>query len=118
LPQEKALLRQTSGADAIDLESYWVGRAARERGIPYLPVRAISDAAHDQLFVIPGSVAPQGTYRLRAVLAYVGRHPTCLPGLLRLARASRGAAANLALFLEAFLATLTPSLAKVERAEV
>ena len=42
---EKAALRERTGAIAVDLESFAVARLARWFGVPFVVVRAVSDAA-------------------------------------------------------------------------
>jgi adenosylhomocysteine nucleosidase len=42
---EKAALRQSTGAIAVDLESFPVARLARWFGVPFAVIRAVSDAA-------------------------------------------------------------------------
>ena len=42
---EKAALRQSTGAIAVDLESFSVARLARWFGVPFAVIRAVSDAA-------------------------------------------------------------------------
>lgn len=47
--EEKRLLWQSSGCDAVEMESAGIHEIARWRGIPCLTFRAISDAAHESL---------------------------------------------------------------------
>jgi len=102
-PQEKAALRHSTGLDVAEMESYWVGRAALERGIPFLALRAVSDGAGDALPDIPGVVTPEGELRIASALAYALGHPTRLPLLLRTGGRAREAVSSLTRFLEAFV---------------
>jgi len=112
-PRQKTLLRQVTGMDVVEMESYWVGRAALEQRLPFLAVRVISDGVGDPVPDIPGVVTPEGEQRVRQVLPYVLRHPASIPHLLRLAGGELKAVANLTRFLEAFVpACRAPSLAK------
>lgn len=112
-PRQKALLRQATGVDVVEMESYWVGRAALEQRLPFLVVRVISDGVGDPVPDIPGVITPQGERRVRKVLPYVLRHPGRIPHLLRLAGGELKAVASLTRFLEAFVrACRVPSLAK------
>lgn len=112
-PRQKTLLRQATGMDVVEMESYWVGLAAREKALPFLAVRVISDGAGDPVADIPGVVTPEGEQRVRYVLPYVVRHPASIPCLVRLAGGELKAVANLTRFLEAFVrACPAPSLAK------
>ncbi len=54
-PAEKRALGRRTGASAADMESAAHARAAAERALPYLAVRAIVDTASTE---IPGSVLP------------------------------------------------------------
>jgi len=112
-PSQKALLRQTTGMDVVEMESYWVGRAAQEERLSFLAVRVISDGVGDPVPDIPGVVTPEGEQRLRQALPYVLRHPASIPHLLRLAGGELRAVANLTRFLEAFVRECpAPSLAR------
>ncbi len=102
-PSQKALLRQATGMDVVEMESYWVSRAALEQRLPFLAVRVISDGVEDPVFDLPGVVTPEGEQRVRKALPYVLRHPGSIPHLLRLARGEMKAVANLTRFLEAFV---------------
>jgi adenosylhomocysteine nucleosidase len=101
-PAAKAKLRLATGADVVEMESYWVGLAARERGLPFLAVRVVLDTAADMLPELPGFVAPDGTQRAWAVLPYLITHPQRLSLLLRLGRSNRLALRAMGLFAEAF----------------
>jgi adenosylhomocysteine nucleosidase len=48
-PEEKQTLGQAFKALTVDMESYWVARAAYARQIPFLAVRAISDTLTQSL---------------------------------------------------------------------
>lgn len=104
-PQEKTRLRRATGMDIVEMESYWVGRAAQDQRLPFLAVRVISDGTGDTVPDIPGVVTPEGEQRVRKAIPYVLRHPTSIPYLLRLAGAEVKAVANLTRFLEAFART-------------
>ncbi len=112
-PRHKTLLRQATGMDVVEMESYWVGQAAQEQHLPFLAVRVISDGVEDPVPDIPGVVTPEGEQRVRKAFPYVVRHPASIPRLLRLAGGEVKAVANLTRFLEAFVrACPAPSLAK------
>ncbi len=101
--EHKAALRLVSGLDVVEMESYWVGRAARKAGVPFLAVRAISDGADERLPEIASDVGPQGELRVTQVLRFALSRPADVPVLLRTAVYARRAVRNLTRFLEAFL---------------
>src|SRR5258708_19518501 len=45
-PAQKIILRDSYFADAVDMEAAAVARAAEFRGIPFAPIKAISDEVH------------------------------------------------------------------------
>jgi adenosylhomocysteine nucleosidase len=86
---EKALLHRKSRADAVDLESGAVARAARAGGVPFAVLRAIVDTADVSLAaaaMVP--LKPGGGIDLPGVLVSVLVKPWQTPGLLRLANAA------------------------------
>jgi nucleoside phosphorylase len=94
-PAEKRRLAAAAGDGelAVDMESYWLARAARRAGIPFLAVRAVSDTL-DEALPDFGSLG-----RLLS-------HPAALTGLPRLAGNLRLALANLTLFWRSFIPRL------------
>ena len=84
--RKQALFAQT-GADAVDLESGAVARAAAGAGIPFAVLRAVADPAARDL--PPAAlVALSGTGRigLLSVLASVLKQPGQIPALLAVGR--------------------------------
>lgn len=76
-PADKAALRTTCGADAVDMETFAIATIAAEEGLPCACVRVISDDARHPL---PREVAalarPQSTMRrLGTALGAIGRRP-------------------------------------------
>ena len=91
----KAAARAGAGADAVDLESAAVARAAAQAGVPFAALRAICDEAGDDL---PGAalVALNARGRIGGlrVLGAVLRAPWEVPALIGLGgRAARARAA-------------------------
>jgi hypothetical protein len=88
------------------MESYWIGRVAAGQGIPFLAVRAVSDALGDALPDLGGVVDPNGSVHTSRALAALLRHPAQARPILSLAAAARLASRNLATFVEAFVTAL------------
>ncbi len=89
---QKATLRQATGAGAVDMESLGVARAAAELGLPFLVIRAIADTArHGVPRAALAGLRPDGSVRVRSVLAGIVLAPWEIPDLVRLARADQKA---------------------------
>ena len=105
-PREKANLFARTGAVAVDMESYGVGRAAREAGLSLLVVRAIADSASRTIpnAAIAG-LGEDGGRKPFAVIGKLLRHPTQLVHLIGVARDSKVALRRLAYAAPAILDT-------------
>lgn len=85
-PSEKRMLRETTNARLVDMETAAVALVSRAAGRPCAAVRVVSDAASDELprevtaLVQPRSAA----WRLGAALGAVGRRPRVALELWRL----------------------------------
>lgn len=83
----KARLHQKTGGLAVDMESHGAARFARERGIPFVALRAVSDPHHRAL---PSAALvgmnPDGSTNVPAVLRALAKSPGELPGLIQTAR--------------------------------
>ncbi len=88
--KDKNALAQTTGADAVDMESHIVAAVASERGVPFLVLRAIADPAK-RAIPAPALVGlgPDGETTAGAVALRLLTAPWTLPALLRLAIDSR-----------------------------
>jgi adenosylhomocysteine nucleosidase len=86
-PERVAALR-AQGMVALDMETAGVADVCEERGVPWSVVRTISDRTGDGLAdeAVFGLAHPDGSANLRAVAAFVLRHPTRIPHLIRLGR--------------------------------
>ena len=100
---EKDALRESTGLDVVEMESYWVGMVARESGLPFLTARVVLDEQGDTVPALPGIVQPDGSTRLWRVLPYALKHPGQVPRILSMAVSERRALRNLTRFLEAFV---------------
>jgi hypothetical protein len=91
-PQDKAAAFARTGALAIDMESHHVARAAAERGLPFIAVRAVSDQADEALPAIMATFLDEyGQAKMSAVLAALILGRVKLGELLQAGRASRRA---------------------------
>ncbi len=109
-PAEKDALRRSSGLDVVEMESYWVGLVAQEKGLPFLAARVVIDELADTLPELSGVVQADGSRRPYQGLPHVLRHPSQVPRLLSMALSERRAAGNLTRFLEAFVSARAMSL--------
>ncbi|NRA31099.1 MAG: hypothetical protein HRU11_12665 [Parvularculaceae bacterium] len=93
---EKSALRERTGAIAVDMESHAVARAATERGVPFVAIRAIADPASQVLpKAAAQAVAEDGSVRTLATLLGLLKRPQDLSDLLALGRQSAEAHATL-----------------------
>ncbi len=91
-------------AIAVDMESAGAAAAATEFGIPWLAVRVITDGLDDDLPLDFNALAnADGSVDRSRIISEVLRHPSKIPGLIRLGRRSALSARHLALFLDGLL---------------
>jgi adenosylhomocysteine nucleosidase len=98
-PQDKSELGRDSGADSVDMESFWIGQIAAERNVPFIAVRSISDNLADDLSLLADITAGSRVKPLKALGHFI-HHPTDLRTAALLLTNSRKAGKNLALFLD------------------
>jgi adenosylhomocysteine nucleosidase len=93
---------------AVEMESGAIGIVAAEHNIPLLAIRAVSDAAAEELGFSLDEFCDPEMRRIRPikVLLTIMRKPGIIPQLVRLARGSRVAAANLTVALARLLPLL------------
>jgi len=97
---EKRHLWESTGADAVEMESQIIRAICRAHGIPSATIRVISDAANEHLpldFNALMTVEQKLNYA-KLILALLGS-PGKIPALLRLQRQTQSAAKNLAAVL-------------------
>ena len=94
---EKAALLRRTGAVAVDMESASIAQAAKEAGIPFMAIRAITDSAEME---IPRDaldfIDEFGRVRLIRLFSLMARHPLELFALLRMGQNFRAAETTLA----------------------
>ena len=101
-------------AEAVEMESFAVLTEAAARKIPAVAIRAISDAADQDLPMDFSSVLDdEGKVKVSKVAGSLARAPHKLPSVLRLARNTKLAATKLAEFLDGYIVDL---VARADRA--
>ena len=95
--QEKKRLWESTGADAVEMESQIIRAICRAHRIPSATIRVISDAAHENLpldFNI--FMTSEQTLNYGKLILALLRSPKKIPAMLRLQRQTQIAAKNLA----------------------
>lgn len=98
------ILPENCSLPAVEMESAAIAVAAAEAHIPFAALRAISDAADEELsFSLDEFTDSDMNLKLKKVLLTVARKPWIIPQLMRLARNSNAAGKSLAKGVEAFI---------------
>lgn len=80
---DKAALHLESGALAVDMESHIAAEYARQHGLPFAVIRAVSDPVTRSLpDIATDALRPDGKVDLSKVLAGVLRRPGQIPALI------------------------------------
>jgi adenosylhomocysteine nucleosidase len=87
-PAQKAKLRDSFGAQAVDMEAASVGRAAEARGVGFAVVKVISDEFDFSFPVMERFVDPSGRFLEGRFAWFVAVRPWLWPKVLQLARNS------------------------------
>lgn len=103
---EKQALSQAFAAQVVEMESYWIGKVAQKKTMPFLTIRAVSDGLDDQLPDFARFVDNQGRWHKRKAAAYFLTKPQEAFRLLRLRHNAGLAGLNLSIFIEDLLARL------------
>lgn len=90
-PAQKAKLRESYGAQAVDMEAAAVARAAEARGIDFRVIKAISDAADFDFPATEQFVDAEGRFSELRFAIFAALRPWLWPQVLKLARNSRQA---------------------------
>jgi hypothetical protein len=108
---DKRRLREATGADAVEMESWCIRALCRERGIPAATVRAVSDEADEDLPLDFNALLDE-RMRLRPgrLMLALFRSPGVVPGVWRLGRHTREAARRLAAVLRQTLGLVAECL--------
>ncbi|MCU0771960.1 MAG: hypothetical protein MUE94_09380 [Verrucomicrobia bacterium] len=104
---DKARLFQSSGGDAVEMESSGIVSVCRAANLPVLVLRVISDtAAEDLPMDFNRYCRPDGSLSLPRLLWGLARSPGVIPELIRFQSRLRQASGELAGTLERWLAEL------------
>ncbi len=104
---EKTALRQSTGADVVEMESAIIREICRRKKIPSATVRVISDAAWQDLPLdFNALMTPEQTISFPKLAVALLKSPGKIPKLLELQRNTRGAAGELAEVLAKLLRLL------------
>lgn len=109
-PGDKLALRSWMSHDIVEMESYWIGRAAEQKGLPYLAIRVITDGHDEAVPNIPGLVDELGMIDQAKLLEYTTAHPEVVPLLTEMHHRGGRSLANLRALLAAFI----PSISRVQ----
>ena len=102
--QKQAL---AASGDVVEIESYFVMRAAAGAKVPAVAIRAIGDAVGEDLPMdFSGVIDTQGSIKMRKLLGRVAQSPRSMPALMRFGLKSRRASRVLADVLDRYLNAL------------
>jgi nucleoside phosphorylase len=92
---EKRILLMKYGADVVDMEGAAVAQVAKERGLEFAAVKAISDEAAFSMPPMNRFIDGNGRFDTRQFLVYIALHPKWWATLGRMRKNSKIASANL-----------------------
>jgi nucleoside phosphorylase len=104
-PEAKVRLYGETGAQAVDMETETIASECARAGIPLLVIRAISDAAGDEIpmpLEVAWDLAAQRPRPVR-LCAYLVRNPRRIGGFVRFVRQTNLAAKNLGVVLSGLI---------------
>jgi adenosylhomocysteine nucleosidase len=85
----------------LDMETSAVAETAARHGIPLVAIRAISDAAEEELlFSLDEITDREQKIRIGKIMICIAKNPRILPQMIRLAKNTRLAGSNLTIVLE------------------
>ena len=106
-PREKRALALASGAWVSDMEDFWLGQEANQRGIPFLSVRAVLDTSRQRLPPFVGALGDKRPLsQALHVVAHSVANPRHVTGLVKLSRQVGAAQESLAIFGLFFIARM------------
>jgi Nucleoside phosphorylase len=111
LVSEKRELAQRTGAFAVDMESLGVAEVCRERRVPFMAVRVITDDLTEDLPPeVLAILGPKGTVRAGALVGSILKRPGCVKDLMKMRENAQKAATRLGAFLPGVVEGLAKTL--------
>lgn len=105
-PADKKRLGGTHHALGVDMETYDLLEEAEKRGIPFLSVRAVTDAVDQELMNCSHLVNDDGSVSTLKAGWHVLTHPGDLTGMIALGRHAKLATGHLTAFLAEYFSAL------------
>jgi nucleoside phosphorylase len=99
---EKGALYESSGHDIVEMESYWIGKVARQRETPFLTVRVVTDQADDSV-ISAETMNDDGSMDYGKLAAWARDNPDRMKELMRLTERWKEGNASMTGFARAFL---------------
>ena len=113
-PEQKAKLRHSFGAKAVDMEAASVARAAEARGVAFDVVKAISDETDFEFPAMDRFVDSEGRFSESRFAMYAAIRPWLWPRVIQIARNSGRASRALCAYLDKLTSTSAAVVAKLE----
>ncbi|MBI2848172.1 MAG: hypothetical protein HYX83_03255 [Chloroflexi bacterium] len=105
-PETKQALGRALPVDIAEMESYWIARMARDRHIPFLAIRTVSDTAQERLSSFSPLMAVYFARQWGRVAIYLLTHPHQWMRVFQLSRNVRQAGRSLTTAVERFLSQM------------
>jgi adenosylhomocysteine nucleosidase len=74
-PDQKRRYKEKYGCIAVDMESYWIAYMSRERKVPFVCVRAISDTSRQRIPNMENWFGMDGKLSIVKILKYLALNP-------------------------------------------
>ena len=104
--RDKYRLYEKFGATAVDMESFFLGEEAEKSNIPFLSIRAISDAVDQDVPQISNIVGGDGRPNLKRIARYFLAHPKMILPSIGVLGDIRKATKVLNFYLEDFVSSM------------
>lgn len=102
-PEDKWALAKRYSVVAVDMETSGLLQCAKEKGLPFLSVRSITDTANEELVNFSSCINEYGEVSRIKAGWHILTHPGTIPKIRELRVNSQKAAQNLTRFVEEFL---------------